>query len=45
MVHLTSPMSHGLFHRAILQSPGIPTAREKVLPLTELADAEKTAVE
>lgn len=45
MVHLTSPMSHGLFRRAILQSPAIPTARETVLPLTELADAEKTAVE
>jgi len=45
MVHLTSPMSRGLFHRAILQSPGIPTAREKVLPLTELADAEKLAVD
>ncbi len=45
MVHLTSPMSRGLFHRAILQSPGIPTARAKVVPLTELADAEKLAVE
>ena len=45
MVHLTSPLSRGLFARAIMQSPGIPTARAKVLPLTELADAEKTAVD
>ena len=44
MVHLTSPLSRGLFQQAILQSPGIPTARAKVLPLTELADAEKTAI-
>jgi para-nitrobenzyl esterase len=29
----------------MLQSPGIPTARAKVLPLTELADAEKMAVD
>lgn len=26
MAHLTSPMSRGLFARAILQSPGVPTA-------------------
>jgi para-nitrobenzyl esterase len=45
MVHLTAPLSRGLFHRAILQSPGIPTARARVLPLTELADAEKMAVD
>ena len=45
LVHLTSPLSRGLFHRAMLQSPGIPTARAKVLPLTELADAEKMAVD
>jgi len=44
MVHLTSPLSRGLFQRAILQSPAIPTARAKVIPLTELADAEKLAV-
>jgi para-nitrobenzyl esterase len=41
MVHLTSPLSRGLFQRAILQSPGVPTARAKVIPLTELADAER----
>lgn len=41
MVHLTSPLSRGLFHRAILQSPGVPTARASVLPLTDLAEAER----
>ena len=45
MVHLTSPLSRGLFHRAILQSPGVPTARAKVLPMVELADAEKIAID
>jgi len=45
MVHLTSPMSRGLFQRAMLQSPGVPTARAKVLPLSELVDAEKVAIE
>jgi para-nitrobenzyl esterase len=45
MVHLTSPLSHGLFQRAILQSPGSPTARAKVLRLTELSDAETMAVD
>jgi para-nitrobenzyl esterase len=45
MVHLTSPLSRGLFHRAMMQSPGIPTARAKVIALTELADAEKMAVD
>jgi para-nitrobenzyl esterase len=32
MVHLTSPFSRSLFQRAILQSPGIPIARAKVIP-------------
>jgi len=45
MTHLTSPMSRGLFQRAILQSPGVPTARAKVIPLTERAEAERMAVE
>jgi para-nitrobenzyl esterase len=45
LVHLASPLSRGLFHRAILQSPGVPTARAKVLPVTELADAEKIATD
>jgi len=45
LVHLTSPLSRGLLQRAIMQSPGIPTPRAKVVGLTELADAEKTAVD
>ena len=45
MVHLTSPLSRGLFQRAIMQSPGSPTARAKVLRLTELSDAENMAVD
>ena len=45
MVHLTSPLSRGLFQRAIMQSPGSPAARAKVFRLTELSDAEKMAVD
>ncbi len=45
LVHLTSPLSRGLFNRAILQSPGIPTPRVKVVGMTELARAEKMAVD
>jgi para-nitrobenzyl esterase len=45
LVHLTSPLSRGLFQRAIVQSPGLPTARAEVLPLTELSDAETMAVD
>ena len=45
LVHLTSPLSRGLFQRAIMQSPGIPTPRAKVVGLTELADAEKMAID
>ena len=45
MVHLVSPASRGLFQRVIMQSPGLPTARKRIIPLTELADAEKIAVE
>jgi para-nitrobenzyl esterase len=44
LVMLTSPTARGLFHRAILQSPGIPTARAGVMPLRDLADAESLAV-
>jgi para-nitrobenzyl esterase len=45
MAHMVSPLSRGLFQRAILQSPGVPTARAGVLPLTELGRAEQQAVE
>ena len=41
LVNLTSPLSRGLFQRAIMQSPGIPTPRTKVVGLTELAEAER----
>lgn len=42
MVHLTSPLSRGLFHRAIVQSPGVPTSRAKVMPLNDISTAEKS---
>jgi len=45
MVHLTSPLSRGLFIRAIMQSTGIPTPRARIVGLTELAEAEKMAVD
>ena len=41
LVHLVSPMSRGLFQRAILQSPGTPGGRAKVIPASDLATAEK----
>lgn len=41
LVMLSSPETRGLFHRAIIQSAGIPTAREHVTPLTPLATAEE----
>jgi para-nitrobenzyl esterase len=45
LVHLTSPLSRGLFHRAVLQSPGMPAARAKTIPVSELAAAEEIAVD
>jgi para-nitrobenzyl esterase len=45
LVHLTSPLSRGLFRRAILQSPAIPTARADTTPLTGLAAAQGIAVD
>jgi len=45
MSHLVSPMSRGLFARAILQSPGTPCARAKEIPSADLAVAEKMAVD
>jgi para-nitrobenzyl esterase len=45
LAHVVSPMSRGLFQRAILQSPGTPGARAGVMPSTELAAAEKLAVD
>jgi len=45
LVHLVSPMSRGLFVRAIAESPGTPGGRAKVIPSTDLATAEKMAVD
>ena len=45
LVHLVSPLSRGLFQRAILQSPGAPTAREHAIPAADLATAERIAVD
>jgi para-nitrobenzyl esterase len=45
LAHLVSPMSRGLFHRAIVQSPGMPGARARVLPASDLSTAEKMATE
>ena len=45
LVHLTSPLSRGLYQRAILQSPGIPTPRSKVVGLTALPVAQQTALD
>ena len=44
MSHLESPVSRGLFARAILQSPGTPGARAKEIPTSDLAAAEQMAV-
>jgi para-nitrobenzyl esterase len=45
LAHLVSPMSRELFHRAILQSPGTPGPRAKVIPSSDLATAEKIATD
>ena len=43
LVHLVSPMSRGLFQRAIVQSAGTPGGRAKVIPSTDLKTAENMA--
>jgi para-nitrobenzyl esterase len=43
LAHLVSPLSRGLFQRAILQSTGTPGARAGVIPASDLASAEKIA--
>ncbi len=43
--HMISPLSRGLFRGAILQSPGLPTARAQSTPLSPLKEAEKTALD
>ena len=45
LVHLVSPLSRGLFQRAIAQSPGTPGPRAHVIPSSDLASAERIAVE
>src|SRR5580698_4945803 len=45
VAHLTSPLSRGLFQRAIMLSPGFPAPRAKAGPLTELSAAETMAVD
>ncbi|MDI1445604.1 carboxylesterase family protein [Polyangium sp. 6x1] len=45
LVQMTSPMSRGLFHQAILHSAGLPTARAAAMPLRELPAAETIAVD
>jgi para-nitrobenzyl esterase len=45
LAHLISPLSRGLFQRAILQSPGTPGARAGAIPSTDLATAEKIALD
>jgi len=45
LVLLTSPLARGLFHRAILESPGLPTARAAPSPMRNLDSAESIAIE
>ena len=45
LAHLVSPLSRGLFHRALLQSPGTPGPRAGAIPSADLATAEKIAVD
>ena len=42
---LISPLARGLFHRAIAASPGMPSARDAVVPPENLDAAESRAVE
>jgi para-nitrobenzyl esterase len=45
LAHMVSPLSRGFFQKAILQSPGTPGARAAAIPSTDLATAEKIAVD
>jgi para-nitrobenzyl esterase len=45
MVLLGSPLARELFHKAILQSPGTPSAREAVIPVADIEAAEQLALE
>jgi len=43
LAHLVSPLSRGLFHRALLQSPGTPGPRARAIPSSDLTTAERIA--
>jgi para-nitrobenzyl esterase len=45
LAHLVSPLSRGYFHRAILQSPGSPGPRARAIPASDLATAERIALD
>jgi para-nitrobenzyl esterase len=45
LVLMTSPMARGLFQRAIIESPGIPMARNGPVPQSTLSVAESIAVD
>jgi len=45
LVHLTSPLARGLFQRAILESPGAPTARALMTPMADLDVAHTVATD
>lgn len=45
IAHLIAPMSKGLFVRAIAQSPGDPSGRAAVTPMTSLDEAERLATD
>lgn len=45
MTHLTSPLSRGLFERAVIEAPGRPNDLAAPLPVTDLGEAQRRAVE
>lgn len=45
LVHLTSPLSVGLFQRAVVESPAVPSGRAAVTPILDLHEAEESAAE
>jgi para-nitrobenzyl esterase len=45
LAHLVSPLSRGLFHRVLLQSPGTPGPRALAIPSTDLGTAEQIAAD
>lgn len=45
LVHLASPLSRGLFQRAIAQSPAVPSGRSGITPVAELDAAKQIAAD